>query len=42
MIKEAFNGYTYGKETNKILHYLNNIDETIDLKKNQVNKIVHF
>ena len=42
MIKEAFNGYTYGKETNKILHYLNNIDETIDFWKNQVNKIVHF
>ena len=42
MIKEAFNGYTYGKETNKILHCLNNIDETIDFWKNQVNKIVHF
>jgi hypothetical protein len=34
IIKEAFNGYTYGKETNKIL--------TIDFWKNQVNKIVHF
>ena len=42
MIKEAFNGYTYGKETNIILHCLNNIDETIDFWKNQVNKIVHF